>query len=149
MIAALLLASAIAYPPVWAPGVIDPHCTQDDICKPGYTETVRPPVSYTDRLKKQEILDHQEIDCSKGCELDHVIPLELCGSPTDPLNLAIEPYEPKPGAREKDQVEDWLHKQVCNGSMTLQNAQEYIQTDWLDIYYQIQAQRAKSKEKGL
>jgi hypothetical protein len=134
MIAALLVVSTITYPYPWAPGAVDPNCTKEDVCQGGYTETVRPSVSFTNKIKKAEILSHQEIDCSKGCELDHVVSLELCGAPGDVMNLAIEPYFPKPGAREKDQAEDFLHRQVCKGNMTLEEAQELIRTDWLEIY---------------
>jgi hypothetical protein len=63
-------------------------------------------------------------------ELDHLIPLELGG---DNLveNLWPEPAEPRPGFHEKDKVENFLHKQVCSGAMSLAEAQRIIATDWL------------------
>jgi hypothetical protein len=51
------------------------------------------------------------------CEVDHLISLELGGS-NDIKNLWPEPYLPRPGARQKDVLENWLHKQVCSGKDT-------------------------------
>ena len=67
-------------------------------------------------------------------EEDHFISLELGGSPIDPRNLWPEPYRPKPGAKEKDVVENYLHRQVCSGTMTLEDAQKAIVADWYRIY---------------
>jgi hypothetical protein len=67
------------------------------------------------------------------CEVDHLISLELGGS-NDIKNLWPEPYLPKPGARQKDVVEDWLHRQVCSGKMPLAEAQRKIATDWYVVY---------------
>ena len=70
-------------------------------------------------------------------EEDHFISLELGGSPSDPRNLWPEPYGPKLGAGEKDVVEKYLHKQVCSGALTLEEAQKAITKDWYRIYLQI------------
>lgn len=139
---AAVIVSTMSYPYSWAPGSIDPSCTMEEACRVGYTSTVRPGVSYTNKLKKSQILEH-DVDCSGGCEEDHVISLELCGSPGDILNLSPEPYWPKPGAREKDQAEDYLHRQVCQGKMTLEEAQKEITTDWLSIYNNLQKTKKK------
>ena len=69
-------------------------------------------------------------------EVDHFIPLELGGS-NDIKNLWPEPADPAPGFHEKDVVENYLHSQVCNGTMTLGEAQKFIATDWLDIFHQM------------
>lgn len=66
-------------------------------------------------------------------EVDHLIPLELGGS-NDINNLWLEAAEPRPGFHEKDQVENYLHAQVCKGAMTLEEAQRQIRTNWLDVY---------------
>jgi len=72
-------------------------------------------------------------------EEDHFISLELGGNPTDPRNLWPEPYSPKPGAREKDIVENYLHRQVCERKMTLVEAQKAITRDWYSIYLRVHA----------
>jgi hypothetical protein len=38
------------------------------------------------------------------------------------------------GARQKDKVEDLLKKQVCDGTITLKEAQDQIAGDWYKIY---------------
>ena len=51
---------------------------------------------------------------------DHLISLELGGDPADPRNLWPEPY---PRAAQMDQIENELNAQVCDGSLTLAQAQ--------------------------
>lgn len=69
----------------------------------------------------------------KCCEIDHLISLEL-GGDNGVENEWPQPYEPRPGAHEKDAVENWLHKQVCSGAMTLPDAQKQIAEDWYTVY---------------
>jgi hypothetical protein len=69
-------------------------------------------------------------------EVDHLISLELGGS-NDIANLWPEAATPKPGFHEKDQVENYLHDQVCSGKVNLQQAQQEIATDWLAVYQQM------------
>ena len=116
------------------PGAVDSRVTQANIkttiCIQGYTKTVRPPVSYTNPLKTRLMAAYGEKGPASGYELDHLVSLELGGNPTSPQNLWPEPYAPTPGAHEKDKVENYLHQQVCAGSMTLAEAQRIISTDW-------------------
>ncbi len=124
------------------PGVIDLGVTQANIqstiCKSGYTKTVRPPVSYTDPLKVKQIEEYGYSDINtKDYEEDHLISLELGGSPTSEQNLWPEPYNITLGAREKDKVENYLHKQVCDGIITLDEAQKEIAGNWTQIYQKI------------
>jgi hypothetical protein len=121
------------------PGSINPAVTQENIyqtiCKSGYTKTVRPPVSYTNTLKKQQIEDYGYKDTDTGnYEEDHFISLELGGSPSDPKNLWPEPH---PSFNKKDSVESYLHTQICTGKITLLQAQEEITGNWYEIYKQI------------
>lgn len=121
------------------PGDIDPRVTQDNIqstiCVSGYTKTVRPTVSYTNNLKIKQIQEYGYQDTSlKDYEEDHLISLELGGSPTSEANLWPEPYTITNNAREKDKVENYLHDQICAGKITLQQAQLQIANDWEEIY---------------
>ncbi len=59
------------------------------------------------------------------------------GGSNDIANLWPEAAEPKPGFHEKDQVENYLHDQVCSGRMTLTDAQRMAATDWLAVYQQV------------
>jgi len=122
------------------PGVTDPAVTQENIdatiCKSGYTQTVRPAVVYTNALKKQQITEYGFSDTNMtDYEEDHFISLELGGSPKDPKNLWPEPH---PSTNEKDLVENYLHKEVCDGVITLVEAQQSIANNWYDVYKQIQ-----------
>jgi len=135
--------------PPWAypdsartPGFTNPDITQanvgETICNPEWsTKTIRPPVSYTSRLKREQMLEWRLPGRPSDYEEDHFISLELGGNPTDPRNLWPEPYDPRPGAKEKDVVENYLHKQVCAGVTTLGEAQKAIVTDWYKVYLQI------------
>jgi len=135
---------AWAYPdPNRTPGFVNPNITQanieETICNPNWsTKNIRPPASYTTKLKRAQIQQWGLPGATADYEEDHFISLDLGGSPTDYRNLWPEPYAPKPGAREKDVVERYLHKEVCAGAMTLEAAQNAITTDWYRIYMQIQ-----------
>jgi hypothetical protein len=74
-------------------------------------------------------------------EVDHLIPLELGGDNTI-SNIWPEAAEPTPGFREKDRVENYLHRQVCSGAMSLADAQRQIASDWLKIWKEIEGQAA-------
>jgi hypothetical protein len=132
------------YPdPLRTPGATNPDITQanvrDTICNPRWsTKSIRPPASYTNRLKIEQIREYGYSDSIlRDFEEDHFIPLELGGSPTDPKNLWPEPFEtsiPDGGAHAKDKVENYLHAEVCAGSLTLDQAQREITEDWYRVY---------------
>jgi hypothetical protein len=125
------------------PGATNPDITQDTIretiCNPRWsTKSIRPAASYTSRLKFDQIREYYYSDSSmRDYEEDHFIPLELGGNPTDPRNLWPEPFEasiPDGGAHAKDKVENYLHAEVCAGSLTLEQAQREITEDWYRVY---------------
>lgn len=127
------------YPNAQTPGAINVTVTQANIgstiCTSGYTATIRPPASYTNKLKKQQLISGYipgaDARNPGDYEEDHLISLELGGNPTDPKNLWPEKY---PTARQKDQVEDFLHTELCAGMITLAQAQQSIVKDWYAIY---------------
>jgi hypothetical protein len=102
-------------------GRLNPDVTQATIgatiCKAGWAKSVRPPASYTSKLKRQQLPAGAS---AKDYQLDHLMPLELGGAPKDPANLHIVPIH---RAEADDVWENRLHKSVCNGSMTLAVAQ--------------------------
>jgi hypothetical protein len=116
---------AVLADPVRTPGVLNPDVTQatirSTICRTGWTRTVRPPVEYTDDLKRKQMRAYRETGPPSRYQEDHLISLELGGHPTDPRNLWPEPY---PRASEIDQIENQLNEQVCSGSLSLRDAQE-------------------------
>jgi len=131
--------SSVLPNPSLTPGVINPDVTQANIrstiCIPGFTKTVRPKVSYTNKLKKEQIGQYGYADKNMhDYEEDHLISLEIGGSPTSPQNLWPEPYAGSWGARTKDRIEDRLHKLVCTNQIPLEQAQIDIATNWVAAY---------------
>jgi hypothetical protein len=128
-------------------GRLNPAVTQDTIgktiCVSGWTATVRPPTSYTNKIKYKLLAQvGLPIASSTAFELDHFLNLGLGGSPTDPNNLWLEAWDETVngenlGARTKDRVEVYLQRQVCNGKMTLSEAQNLILSDWVKVYESI------------
>jgi hypothetical protein len=113
------------------PGDIFPNATAADVCQSGYSRGVRnvPQAEKDQVYAEYGIASH----VSGEYEVDHFVSLELGGS-NDISNLWSEPANPQPGFHEKDKVENYLHDQVCNGAMTLQEAQREIATDWYAVY---------------
>jgi hypothetical protein len=124
--------------PACTPGALNPNVTQNTIhstiCVSGWTSTIRPPSSYTTALKVQQIAEYGYSDTSTSdYEEDHFLPLELGGAPRDPANLWPEPrYNDGSGytSSNKDTVENRLKAAVCNGSVSLDDAQNAMLTDW-------------------
>jgi hypothetical protein len=121
--------------PKCTPGATNPSVTQDNIkntiCVPGFSKTVRPPVSYTTPLKIKLMQSYGFTDSRSNYELDHLISLEIGGNPTDVKNLWPEPGYGQNNFHIKDRFENYLHNAVCSGSMSLSQAQREIATDWL------------------
>jgi len=125
--------------PACTPGAADPRVTQatigSTICAPGYTATVRPPANVTDKIKREQMIAYGlHGKALADFELDHLVGLELGGAPADVANLWPEPRAGEGNAREKDAVENFLHREVCRGAMQLSEAQRQIATDWLAVY---------------
>jgi hypothetical protein len=124
--------------PRCTPGALNPDVTQatirQTICRSGWTESVRPPESITEPEKYASLAAYGDTGSASGYEYDHFVPLELGGATNDPGNLWPEPgASPNP----KDKVEDYLHREVCDGKMTLSRAQRLIVTNWVKLYREI------------
>ena len=127
--------------PARTPGAINAAVTQDDIdatiCVRGWTRTVRPLERYTYELKRRQIRAWGYADRRLGdYEEDHLVPLELGGSPDDPRNLWPEPRAAADGwgADRKDELEGALNDLVCSGRLPLSEAQRAIAADWIAAY---------------
>jgi hypothetical protein len=116
--------SSVVADPVRTPGVLNPDVTQatigSTICITGWTRTIRPSTEYTNALKRKQMRAYRETGTASDYQEDHLISLELGGHPTDPRNLWPEPY---PRASQVDMIENDLNRQVCDGSLTLAEAQ--------------------------
>jgi hypothetical protein len=133
VILAALLAST--WPALAADLPINPLVTQEaigsTICVPGWTKTIRPPASYTARIKiklirELEIPEELIVDF----ELDHRIPLALGGAPSDPRNLELQPWDE---AGEKDAIEACLARAVCAGKSAWRQPSSRIWRDWRHV----------------
>lgn len=120
--------------PDCTPGAIFPDATKSKICASGYAKNVRD----VPNSEKDQVYAEYGVKTHKTgqYEVDHLISLELGGS-NDIANLWPEPADPTPGFHQKDQVENYLHDQVCSGAMPLQQAQEQIATNWFQVYNQM------------
>ncbi|MGH8261112.1 MAG: hypothetical protein ACREUG_15630, partial [Steroidobacteraceae bacterium] len=123
------------------PGAVNRAVTQaniaETICRRGYTKTIRPPRKYTERLKRRQIRAYRYTDRRlRDYEEDHLVSLEIGGSPSDPRNLWPEPRHVVGGwgSQTKDRLENRLHRAVCQGRLPLAAAQRAIAHDWIAAY---------------
>jgi hypothetical protein len=120
------------------PGAINPAVTLGQLCPTAHTANWRPSASYTSNLKKQQLANKYDYVDSSGShqptpatsEEDHLISLELGGSPSAELNLWPEPHA---SFNEKDKVEGAAHAAICAGRLTLPQAQQGIATNWIEL----------------
>ncbi len=119
------------------PGAVNPAVTQANIraniCVVGWTATVRPPVSYTNQLKYNQLHSGYNLDGDlnmRDYEEDHIVPLEVGGNPSSPLNLFPEPHNIKYSSYVKDQLENQIHRLVCSGRLSLKAGQAIFLSNW-------------------
>jgi hypothetical protein len=114
------------------PGVVFSGVTAKQVCRPGYASSVR---NVPDSEKRAVFAEYGIAGSRHGgaYEVDHLISLELGGSNAIE-NLWPEAATPRPGFHEKDVVENALHHQVCDGTISLRTAQRLIRHDWLRVF---------------
>jgi hypothetical protein len=125
--------------PGCTPGATNPAVTQATIgatiCVPGWTRTVRPPVSVTAPEKLASMRQYGAAGSPAEYEFDHLVSLELGGAPNDARNLWPEPHSVPSlsgdqGSATKDRIENQLRADVCAGRRSLTEAQALIAGDW-------------------
>jgi hypothetical protein len=127
--------NAVLPDPKLTPGDVFREATAEDVCTPGWSRDHRH-VTESEKTKVYEEYPDsgRKCVCINGlpgcCDVDHLIPLEIGGS-NDTKNLWPEPEEPRPGSFEKDQIENRLHALVCEGKMSLVDAQKCIASNWI------------------
>ena len=132
-------------------GLVTQENIHETICVKGYTKTIRPPASYTSKLKKIQLraLGYEDVNPSHN-EEEHDMPLSLGGHPTDLNNLypqiryackgnefncsQEDRYTPEWNADKKDDLERRLQHLVCHGDISLREAQMAIHANWVDAY---------------
>jgi hypothetical protein len=122
------------------PGAVNPEVTQatlsSTICRSGWTSKVRPPESVTEPEKLADLRAYGVGPASRF-EYDHIVPLELGGAVNDRRNLWPEPdYQAPTGfyLNPKDRLESVLRRRVCDGALTLAQAQRLIAANWASAY---------------
>ena len=116
--------------PNMTPGVFISDATVDKICVKGYSSQVR---HVTDGQKNEVFREYNIQRDGENYEVDHLISLELGGS-NDTKNLWPQSYHGIWGARVKDGLENKLHELVCDGKVSLRDAQYDISHDWIKAY---------------
>lgn len=119
------------------PGVVRPGITASDLCPVAHTPALRnvPQSEKTAVYKSYGVIPHQGYCAvAQGCEVDHLISLELGGA-NDQSNLWPEPYSGTIwNAHVKDKLENKLHALVCSGTVTLTDAQNAIRLNWITAF---------------
>jgi len=120
------------------PGALNPAVTQanigSNICLSGWTKTIRPQASYTNKLKIVQMKAFGLVGNPRLWEEDHFIPLEAGGNPTSPSNLWPQKWSEPWGAHRKDVLETKIKHLICDGKLSLADGQHAIQTDWIAAY---------------
>jgi hypothetical protein len=121
--------------PVCTPGAFNPAVTaatlSQTVCWAGWTATIRPPVGYTEGLKRQQMAAYGLAGPISGWIEDHVVPLEAGGDPTSPANLWPEDRQQ---SLVKDQAEAAVNRALCQGRVSLADGQQLMATDWTAAY---------------
>lgn len=119
--------------PNLTPGKLTGH-TLSQICKVGYTLDQR----HVTKSIRKEVMRRYGLDPKNlhDYEIDHYVSLELGGS-NDIENLWPQPILE---ARKKDVVETKLHRRMCRGEITLEQAQQSVE-NWEEIYKEIKAKK--------
>ncbi len=113
------------------PGAILPVASAE-VCVAGYAGKTR---HVTEKTKREVCRRYGlKFPLPHGrYEYDHLCSLELGGS-NEPDNIWPQPYFGLWNAHLKDRLENKMHELVCDGTLTLAEAQTEIRTDWIDAY---------------
>jgi hypothetical protein len=119
--------------------MLDERVTQqsiaDTICRPDYADAVSPPFDVM-MEHKQRLLTERGIgaDDSTDYALDRRVPVLLGGSPDAPANLDLLPWAGTRGERRKARFVVHLKRCVCEGKLSLSDAQTAIVGNWSAAY---------------
>lgn len=105
------------------PGQVDPTITAEQVCN---GQAAGRPRRVSARMKREAILAYGMAPATFHGEIDHLVSRQLGGADT-PDNLWPEAG---PIPNPKDAVENALRRAVCDGRITLAEAQRRIATDW-------------------
>jgi hypothetical protein len=126
--------------PKLTPGDVSPNVTAKDICAPPQPNKKPQYVSAEVQQKVYAAYGLPEGNRTgycytpEGCSLNRLIPMTLGGT-NDPKNLWVQPNDQAIwNSHIKTELETRLHEMVCQGEITLGEAQQAIATDWITAY---------------
>ena len=121
--------------PQQTPGALNPAVTQanihETICHKGYSASIRSPLAFTSKLKREQIGPSGNM---RDYEEDDLVSLALGGMPKDKRNLWAQPRFGEWNAEKKDAVEYKLIGLVCFSGLPLATAQQALATNWIEAY---------------
>jgi HNH endonuclease len=133
-IRAAILASAGLFLCAASPdGMVRP-ITKQEVCSTHWGRDAR---HVTAAMKRQVFRDagyplgNKDPRCA--CEVDHIVPRSIGGA-DDVSNLQIQQYFGPWNAHMKDRLEVLAHKDVCAGSLSIHDAQQWFLGDWKAEY---------------
>jgi hypothetical protein len=119
--------------------MLDGRVTQQSIahtiCRPDYVDAVSPPINV--------LMDHKarllagrgiNADAGVGYALDRHVPVLLGGAPDAVANFDLLPWAGDRGERRKSRLTVRLKHCVCEGKMSLSDAQATIVGNWSAAY---------------
>ncbi|MFC0402037.1 hypothetical protein [Paraburkholderia rhizosphaerae] len=133
--------------------MLDERVTQqsvaDTICKPGYADTVSPPLDEM-LAHKNQLLAERGIDADDSTDyaLDRRVPIVLGGSPDALENFDLLPWGGHRGERRKELLTAKLKRCVCAGKMSLSAAQAAIAGDWPAQYAHLRRASCEDDQPG-
>ena len=119
--------------------MLDGRVTQQSIagtiCRPDYADAVSPPFDVM-MEHKQRLLAERGIGAGDGTDyaLDRRVPVLLGGSPDAPANLDLLPWAGTRGERRKARFAVHLKRCICEGKLSLSDAQTAIVGNWSAAY---------------
>ncbi len=119
--------------------MLDERVTQqsvgETICRTGYADTVAPPFGEL-MAHKNRLLAERGIEADNGTAfaIDRRVPVVLGGSPNAPANLDLLPWAGQQGERRKARAAVMLKRCVCEGKLSLAEAQAAIVGNWSVVY---------------
>ncbi len=130
------------------PGDTFSEVTVSELCGGKYVRHTR---DVSTSLKREIKANYQlDPDQYSNYSIDHFIPLSLGGT-NEVQNLWPQKIKGIVyGATQKSLSDDYLHRQVCAGNITLEKAQDMIFRDWVKVFREccrlIKAAKKKKKE---
>ena len=114
--------------------------TKTDICARGYGVGIHDvPTSY-----KNKVFSAYGLPLQPSYVIDRLISIDLGGANTI-KNLWPQPKDGEWNSQLKDELERELRRQVCNGGLDLETAQQEIAKNWVAAYRKYLGAKGKSK----